>query len=126
MRLAVAIIFGIGLGFFGGISFPSSNIAKVYFQNCCIFCSTAVCIICLVWQQLRLTSSIMAHIEDRKSGLATQGLLNHAFASAHSRNTNNSILPYDDSSKVFEKLIDCDIELYSNAWAYTFLIILLY
>ncbi|XP_042377873.1 uncharacterized protein LOC121970926 isoform X3 [Zingiber officinale] len=79
MRLAVAIIFGIGLGFFGGISFPSSNIAK----------------------QLRLTSSVMAHIEDRKSGLATEALLNHAFASAQSRNVNNSILPYDDSSKIY-------------------------
>ncbi|KAG6506821.1 hypothetical protein ZIOFF_032151 [Zingiber officinale] len=76
LTVAIAIIFGIVLGFFGGISFPSSNVAK-----------------------LRLNSSITPYMEDRKSGLETQALLSHTSASAHSHNRNDSLPPYDDSQK---------------------------
>ncbi|XP_042393376.1 uncharacterized protein LOC121984499 isoform X2 [Zingiber officinale] len=78
LTVAIAIIFGIVLGFFGGISFPSSNVAK-----------------------LRLNNSITPYMEDRKSSLETEALLSPTSASAHSPNRNDSLPPYDDSQKIY-------------------------
>ncbi|WOL02455.1 hypothetical protein Cni_G11174 [Canna indica] len=76
MRITVTIISGAILGFFLGISIPTSH-------------------------RLHLPSSIIANIMDKNSGLATQALLNHALSSAHSGNRNNSRSLHTDTSKIY-------------------------
>ncbi|AQK52873.1 lysine ketoglutarate reductase trans-splicing protein [Zea mays] len=66
--------------------------------------------------QLHFPSSIISYIEDRNSGITTQTLLNHAWASANNRKKNSSESNTDEIPKVFDFVSYCD----------PFLIVLLY
>ncbi|KMZ58171.1 Lysine ketoglutarate reductase trans-splicing related 1 [Zostera marina] len=74
MRLIITIIVGVVFGFFVGISFPSISITKLHFP-----------------------SSIISYIEEKNSGLSTQALLNHAWATVtNQKNIDPPQLPFDE------------------------------
>ncbi|GJM90955.1 hypothetical protein PR202_ga07285 [Eleusine coracana subsp. coracana] len=78
MRLIFSAVVGVMLGYLFGISFPTVNITKLHFP-----------------------SSIISYIEDRNSGITTQTLLNHAWASANSRKKNNTDSKSDEIPKIY-------------------------
>ncbi|XP_062218878.1 uncharacterized protein LOC133918821 isoform X2 [Phragmites australis] len=78
MRLIFSAVVGVMLGYLFGISFPSVNITKLHFP-----------------------SSIISYIEDRNSGITTQTLLNHAWASANSHKKNSSDSRSDEIPKIY-------------------------
>nr|CAB3446469.1 unnamed protein product [Digitaria exilis]CAB3449665.1 unnamed protein product [Digitaria exilis] len=78
MRLIFSAVVGVMLGYLFGISFPTVNITKLHFP-----------------------SSIISYIEDRNSGITTQTLLNHAWASANNRKKNNSDSKSDEIPKIY-------------------------
>ncbi|CAN6278349.1 unnamed protein product [Urochloa humidicola] len=78
MRLVFSAVVGVMLGYLFGISFPTVNITKLHFP-----------------------SSIISYIEDRNSGITTQTLLNHAWASANNRKKNNSDSNSDEIPKIY-------------------------
>jgi hypothetical protein len=78
MRLIFSAVVGVMLGYLFGISFPTVNITKLHFP-----------------------SSIISYIEDRNSGITTQTLLNHAWASANNHKKNNSDSNSDEIPKIY-------------------------
>ncbi|XP_066318372.1 uncharacterized protein [Miscanthus floridulus] len=80
MRLIFSAVVGVMLGYLFGISFPTVNITKLHFP-----------------------SSIISYIEDRNSGITTQTLLNHAWASANNRKKNSSESNTDEIPKFSDK-----------------------
>uniref|UniRef100_A0A804NRT8 Lysine ketoglutarate reductase trans-splicing protein n=1 Tax=Zea mays TaxID=4577 RepID=A0A804NRT8_MAIZE len=78
LRLIFSAVIGIMLGYLFGISFPTVNITKLHFP-----------------------SSIISYIEDRNSGITTQTLLNHAWASANNRKKNSSESNTDEIPKIY-------------------------
>ncbi|TVU00153.1 hypothetical protein EJB05_53873 [Eragrostis curvula] len=78
MRLIFSAVVGVMLGYLFGISFPTVNITKLHFP-----------------------SSIISYIEDRNSGITTQTLLNHAWASANSHKKNSSNSKSDEIPKIY-------------------------
>ncbi|OQU84846.1 hypothetical protein SORBI_3004G132300 [Sorghum bicolor] len=78
MRLIFSAVVGVMLGYLFGISFPTVNITKLHFP-----------------------SSIISYIEDRNSGITTQTLLNHAWASANNRKKNSSESNTDEIPKIY-------------------------
>ncbi|PWZ27329.1 hypothetical protein Zm00014a_040366 [Zea mays] len=105
LRLIFSAVIGIMLGYLFGISFPTVNITKRRGKTL-IECGS----------QLHFPSSIISYIEDRNSGITTQTLLNHAWASANNRKKNSSESNTDEIPKVFDFVSYCD----------PFLIVLLY
>lgn len=109
MRLIFSAVVGVMLGYLFGISFPTVNITKVKWTFClsCFFLFSFTLfraqkkkkwIDCPL--QLHFPSSIISYIEDRNSGITTQTLLNHAWASANNRKKNNSDSNSDEIPKV--------------------------
>uniref|UniRef100_A0A0E0NDE4 Lysine ketoglutarate reductase trans-splicing related 1 n=1 Tax=Oryza rufipogon TaxID=4529 RepID=A0A0E0NDE4_ORYRU len=91
MRLIFSAVVGVMLGYLFGVSFPTVNITKennLYFLHYCI-------------SQLHFPSSIISYIEDRNSGITTQTLLNHAWASANRHNKNNSDSTSEEVPKIY-------------------------
>lgn len=78
MRLIFSAVVGVMLGYLFGVSFPTVNITKLHFP-----------------------SSIISYIEDRNSGITTQTLLNHAWASANRHNKNNSDSTSEEVPKIY-------------------------
>ncbi|KAJ3683312.1 hypothetical protein LUZ60_013539 [Juncus effusus] len=67
MRLVITTIIGAVIGFCIGVSFPSVSITKLHFP-----------------------SNIISYVEDKSSGISTQALLNHAWASTKNNRDNNN------------------------------------
>uniref|UniRef100_A0A0E0CJG0 Uncharacterized protein n=1 Tax=Oryza meridionalis TaxID=40149 RepID=A0A0E0CJG0_9ORYZ len=91
MRLIFSAVVGVMLGYLFGVSFPTVNITKennLYFLHYCV-------------SQLHFPSSIISYIEDRNSGITTQTLLNHAWASANRHNKNNSDSTSEEVPKIY-------------------------
>ncbi|AQK69820.1 lysine ketoglutarate reductase trans-splicing protein [Zea mays] len=78
MRLIFSAVVGVMLGYLFGISFPTVNITKLHFP-----------------------SSIISYIEDRNSGITTQTLLNHAWASANNHKKNSSESNTDEIPEIY-------------------------
>ncbi|KAM0946603.1 hypothetical protein DsansV1_C09g0096711 [Dioscorea sansibarensis] len=78
MRLITTTIIGVVFGFFVGISFPPVNITKLHFP-----------------------SSILSSIEDRNSGITTQALLNHAWTSANTHDSDDPDWNNVEKSKIY-------------------------
>jgi hypothetical protein len=106
MRLIFSAVVGVMLGYLFGISFPTVNITKVKWPTClCVILSFNLFRRKTFWlttSQLHFPSSIISYIEDRNSGITTQTLLNHAWASANNRKKNNSDSNSDEIPKVIE------------------------
>ncbi|CAL4899505.1 unnamed protein product [Urochloa decumbens] len=79
IRLIFSVLVSVMLGYLLGISFPTVNITT----------------------QLHFPSSIISYIEDSNSGLTTQTLLNHAWASANNRKRNSSDSESDEILKIY-------------------------
>lgn len=108
MRLIFSAVVGVMLGYLFGISFPTVNITKVKWTNC-LSCFLVSFTLFRAQKnlnghhnplQLHFPSSIISYIEDRNSGITTQTLLNHAWASANNRKKNNSDSKSDEIPKV--------------------------
>jgi hypothetical protein len=69
MRLVITTVIGAVIGFCIGISFPSVSITKLHFPT-----------------------NIISYVEDKSSGISTQALLNHAWASARNIRDNDTHL----------------------------------
>jgi hypothetical protein len=109
MRLIFSAVVGVMLGYLFGISFPTVNITKVDWHTCLsCFSLSYTCfreggktlIECV--SQLHFPSSIISYIEDKNSGITTQTLLNHAWASANNRKKNSSESNTDEIPKVLQ------------------------
>eukprot|EP01018_Ginkgo_biloba_P025186 Gb_00631 [translate_table: standard] len=86
MRLIVTAVFGIVFGFFIGISFPSIVFSKLNFPS-----------------KLLPSAFDLRFHEDRNSGLATQIMLNYAWATKSASNHNSSVVTSrsNSSSKIY-------------------------
>jgi len=109
MRLIFSAVVGVMLGYLFGISFPTVNITKVDWHTCLsCFSLSYTCFreggktLIECGLQLHFPSSIISYIEDRNSGITTQTLLNHAWASANNRKKNSSESNTDEIPKVLQ------------------------
>lgn len=75
-----------------------NSIICVLFSSVMYFVPRTILTDCI--SQLHFPSSIISYIEDRNSGITTQTLLNHAWASANSHKKNSSDSNSDEIPKV--------------------------